>query len=119
MSKITKEQCNELCTLMGSIQLKAATDNSGELSRFDALNGSFAYDGEISREDRETMAEQWATVEDDPFVIDAEIHELLENEIDDDNTTMNVDGGVNGDDGGGGNEESHTECGSFGCFDCT
>ena len=62
------------------------------------------------------MAEQWATVEDDPFVIiDAEI----ENEIDDDNTTMNVDGGVNGDDGGGGNEESHTECGSFGCFDCT
>ena len=62
MSKITKEQCNELCTLMGSIQLKAATDNSGELSGFDALNGSFAYDGEISREDRETMAEQWATV---------------------------------------------------------
>ena len=65
------------------------------------------------------MAEQWATIEDDPMVIDAEIHELLENEIDDDNTTMNVDGGVNGDDGGGGNEESHTECGSFGCFDCT
>jgi len=105
MSKITEEQCNELCTLMESIELKAAADNSGDLSRFDALNGSFAYDGEISREDRETMAEQWATVEDDPLVINAEIDELIENEMDDDNTTMNVDGGVNGDDGGGGNED--------------
>ena len=48
--QISKEECDEICDLFDRIQLKVESD-TGDLSKFSALTGSFALDGTMSNED--------------------------------------------------------------------
>ena len=76
--QITKEECIELCQLFRSIQVKVASDKSGNISSFSALDNSFAFDTQMNFEDRRDMANGWAVVEDNPIVINAEIDQELD-----------------------------------------
>jgi len=79
-TKISKEECNELCGLFQEIELRVGNDNSGNLSRFSALQGSFADDRMpmMTDTDRLAMAEEWACVEDDPIVFNADVEDMIE-----------------------------------------
>jgi hypothetical protein len=83
---LSAEDCQALCGLMRSLQMKA--DASGASTRTEAhgLQGSFGEEGALSNEEMEAIVKNWTFVEDDPCVIGAEIEEatnLLETEAED------------------------------------
>jgi hypothetical protein len=74
---LSAEDCQALCGLMRSLQMKA--DESGVNTGTEAhgLQGSFVEEGAMSNEEMEAIVENWTFVEDDPCVIDAEIEEAI------------------------------------------
>ena len=77
--QISKEECNELRTLLKIIELRVAYDRSSNFSQFSASKESFADEQtRMTDEDREAMVEEWAFVDDDPIVLNADIDEMIE-----------------------------------------
>ena len=84
---LSKDDCDELCSLMKSLKMKANEASLNCNTTAIALQGSFAADGSVvgyDEDDFNTMIENWIEVEDDPFVMEAicedEIEEIESNQ---------------------------------------
>ena len=80
--RISKEECDELCRLLKSIQIKTRETGTNTATTAYGLADSFASEVEaqnISKENWEGMVENWIEIEEDGDLIDEEISEVLEN----------------------------------------
>jgi hypothetical protein len=81
------EACYELCTLMKSLQVKAAGANLDLQHVATALNGSFVCEGPFKDSDFESMAQNWFDIEDQPEIeyvtFDEEV-EAMEERVEED-----------------------------------
>jgi hypothetical protein len=87
------DDCQALCGLMRSLQVKADASGIDTGREAYGLEGSFLGEVTLSNTEMEAVVQMWTSIEDDPHVIDAEIEEaidLLETEASSD---MLVDAG--------------------------
>lgn len=87
--RISKEECDELCSLLKSIQIKTSESNVNTATTAYGLADSFASEVEaqnLSNEQWQEMVENWIEIEDDEDIIDKEIDEVIKG-IDNGNLT--------------------------------
>ena len=79
--QISSDECKQLCDLFEQIEVRVKNDTIGKLSEFSALNGSFADELTVTAmtdADQLAMAQEWAWVEDNPMVHNADIDDQIE-----------------------------------------
>lgn len=96
--QISSDDCKQLSELFKRIEIQVMNDKIGKLSQFSALTDSFADKPKVTpmtRADRLAMVEEWACVEDDPIVYNADIDdqiEALENDEEENDDIEEIDG---------------------------
>ena len=75
---LSKEDCDELCSLMKAVQLKTKSCELDTNIVAVALQGSFAEELNLEDKDLMAMVEEWVEVEDDKEMINAIVDEEVE-----------------------------------------
>ena len=75
---MSEEDSYEMCSLMKSLKIKFDEKKLNTSAEASVLEGSFVTEGTFTNHEWESIAEHWADIEDDPFIIDHEVDEAIQ-----------------------------------------